>query len=87
MASGFVSIVKDCGLRIPMENGFLEKQCPYLWSDRMTKARNKKTESVRLSVQAVDFIRVMAEVNDISFSGMASRIVIEWAESKGMIKR
>jgi hypothetical protein len=47
-----------------------------------TKARNKSTESVRLSIAATDFIRVMAVKNNKTFQEMASQIIREWAEIK-----
>jgi predicted DNA-binding protein len=52
----------------------------------MSKARNKKTEAVRLSLPVVDLINYLAKENGLSFKEMESRIVREWAESKGMIR-
>jgi len=51
----------------------------------MSKARNKKTEAVRLSLPVVDLINVLAEQNGVSFKVMTSRIVREWLEYKGAI--
>jgi len=46
----------------------------------MTRARNNRTEAVRLSIEVTDFIRFMAKANGIGFKEMTSKIVREWAE-------
>ena len=48
----------------------------------MTKARNNRTEAIRMSVECADFIRFMASGHDVTFKQMTSRIVREWAEMK-----
>jgi len=48
----------------------------------MTKARNNRTEAIRISVESADFIRFMADVEGLSFKQMTSRIIREWAELK-----
>ncbi len=53
----------------------------------MKPNRNKRTESVRLSIPVVDLVRLMAKRNGISFRQQMSDIVAEWGLMKGMVKR
>ncbi len=53
---------------------------------KMKPNRNRRTESVRLSIPVVDLVRVMAKKNKVSFRQQMSDIVAEWGLMKGMVR-